>query len=375
VNAIEAQLPKQVLLNPVDDPSKKNFDGSLPIKRPAGEKLEGVPAAETIKSTSSLTPIGAYTENTFQNKMSGGISMLTEKSEYAKINKSVNENLAKILAEESVLLDELKQSEDLDTILEVVKEFVREFYKEEAFGNGIKAGRAVLNGKIMQIMKEKVIESGENWDDYAKKNIPGMSLRTIQKQIRISKIPGVDRHLAYGIERLNLIAGVVKSSKSQDPISELLSENNMELDPNVEIPFEEFKRQIDKIGLQQKALKEGVDLPSETADKIAERGLHINDEDWKIAQVVEAISGQGAKHLETLMATETKTNTVNPGNNKKKKPQSKVKSFNKLAVEFKQLITEAKATTDKSILKSIDLGSVNDLIADLETLKLHLAGQ
>ena len=301
--------------------------------------------------------------------------MSTEKNEYAKINELINEKLDAVLVEKFALLDELKKSEDLDTILEILNDGISEFYKNGAIGSGMKAGRAVLIGKIMQILKEKVIESGGNWDDYAKKNILGMSLRTIQKQIRISKIPGVDRHLAYGIERLNLIAGVVKSSQSQDPISELLSENNMEFDPTVEIPFDEFKQRIDAIGLQQTAATKGVGLPPETADQIAERGLHINDEDWKIAQVVEAISGQGAKHLETLMATETKTNMVNPGNNKKKKPQSKVKSFNKLAVEFKQLITEAKATTDRTILKSIDLGSINDLIADLETLKLHLAGQ
>jgi hypothetical protein len=328
-----------------------------------GQNTETIFEEESVMENTSIEVTEAETNPATVN---------AENGEYQEVKKWVDESLTESLADATELFEDLSKSNDIEKTLAATKQAIRESNKMVSFGAGVAAGYAAQGGNLLRLLKDQVKANGENWDDYANKNLPGLSLRTIQKYIRISKIPGVEGHLVLGIERLYLLGPVVEGIESDDPISVFLSKHTLEFDPTVEMDFEGFKRRINEITIQEKAASKDMRIAPETAAKMVERGVHLTAEVLDQARVIKESGGQLEIYLGNLADNAKKPS---PNSSKStKKVQSKLKSFNKLAEEFKDLIKEAK-TTAKDNLKNIDLKSLDELLAELEALKAHLAKQ
>jgi len=264
------------------------------------------------------------------------------------------------------------EEQDIKTILGYANEGIREFNSIETANNRVAADYAVRNGINLNLLKIKVKENGENWQDFVKGNVVGMSQRTIDKHRKISKIPGVKDHLELGIERLYLLAGAVNGNQSEDPISELFSKHNLEFNTIVEMDFDDFKQKIDAIVIRENLAKANIKIPAETASKIAKQGLPITSETLQKAKDVEAAGGQAKMYFENMLADATKGNTTPGDKGTKTNPPKKVSSFNKAAVQLQQVINEAVKTSDEVVLKDIDASMIDPLIKNLASLKAHL---
>ena len=299
-----------------------------------------------------------------------------KRGEYFKVKAMITEGLKAGLGEGEGVLDVPMEGQDIETILATVNEGIREFNRIDTVGNGVAAGYAVRNGNTLNLLKSKVKADGENWIDYCAENIVGMSQRTIDKHISIAKIPGVQDHLALGIERLNLLAGAIGAYQSEDPILELFDTHNIKLDPTVEMPFDQFKLHIQRITFQDKLGTQGLELEDETAHNLIEREVEITPADITTAKEIKEAGGDEGKFFQKKLASATKANTT-PNANKANTstPPNKVKSFNKAAVQLWEVIKEATETADEAVLKDIDASMIDELLADLATLKAHLNNQ
>jgi hypothetical protein len=289
-----------------------------------------------------------------------------------EVKKMISEGLKASLGEGAGVLDAPIEGEDIETILAAANDAIREFNRIDTVGNGVAAGYAVRNGKTLNLLKTKVKAAGENWIDYVKENIFGMSQRTIDKHIAISKIPGVENHFPLGIERIYLLSGAVNGLDSADPISELFSKYDLRFDPAVEMPFKEFKLKLDRIALQEKIAKEGLEIEEEVASKLIEREVTISDADFSAAKAVKSAGGKLSIFFNDKLASATEANTTPKSNRTSPTPPKRVQSFTKAAVQLRDVIKETTATTDEAILKDIDAAMIDDLLADLEALKAHL---
>jgi len=290
---------------------------------------------------------------------------------YGTVKARIEKRLSDDGAEDQKTFDDLSRSTNVQAILEATNTAIVKFYEAESFGKGVAAGYAVRLGRILFILKRKVEETKELWHDYVAKNIKGMSQRTVDKHLKISQIRGVQNHLALGIERLYLIADAIKGSESADPISELFSKHNLEFNPTMDMPFDDFKKRIDAIALEKKFSTEGIQVSANTATKMAERGVKINAVDLEKLKAIMQSDGNTDKFLQTLWVN-PKRPTSSSGKAGSKDSVKRIRSFNKLAAEFQDVIQAAKSTSDSDILKSIDLKTLDDLIADLEALRVHL---
>mgnify|MGYP005634089835 CR=1 FL=1 len=289
-----------------------------------------------------------------------------------EVKKMISEGLAAGLGEGAGVLDAPIEGEDIETILAAANDTIREFNRIDTVGNGVAAGYAVRNGKTLNLLKTKVKAAGENWIDYVKENIFGMSQRTIDKHIAISKIPGVANHFPLGIERLNLLAGAIGKVTSEDPISELFAKYHLPFHPTLETPFEDFKLAMDRVALQEKVSREGLELDETVAENLIKREVKIDSADLTTAKEIKEAGGEEGKFFEKKLAEATEENTQPSPNKNTSTPPNKVKSFTKAAAQLKDVIKEATATTDEAILKDIDAAMIDDLLADLEALKAHL---
>jgi hypothetical protein len=270
------------------------------------------------------------------------------------------------------ILDAPLDSQDIEAVLIAANEGIREFNRIETVGNGVSAGYAVRNGNTLNILRNQVKAQGDSWTDFVADNIVGMSQRTVDKHISISKIPGVQGHLALGIERLNILAGAISGFNSSDPIAQLFSKHNLPFSPTMEIPFDKFKLVLERVTLQEKVARQGLELDEKVAKKIVDRDVTISAADLVTAKEIKEAGGQEAKFFEKKLASATKANTTPKSNKNTTSPPKKVKSFNKAAVQLKDVIKAATTTTDAAILRDIDASMIDDLLADLEALKAHL---
>ena len=296
-----------------------------------------------------------------------------DEQSFLEVRDMISKGLADSLAEGASILDVPPlEEQDIETLLEATNQGIREFNTIEAVGNGVTAGHAVRIGTKLNKLKIMVKNNRGIWHDYAQANIVGMSQRTIDKHRAIAKIRGVQNYLAFGIEKLSLMAGAVKSIESQDPISDLFSKYNLKFNTMVEMDFEEFKQSIASISLREKVATHGLELDQETAEKIVESGDPVTAEDLAEAKVAEAAGGQANKYFQNMLAKKSKGNTTPGSKRTKTKASTKVCSFNKAVVQLQQVITEAVKTSDEVVLKDIDAAMIDPLIENLASLKAHL---
>jgi hypothetical protein len=300
------------------------------------------------------------------------ITVNTENGDYEEVKKRIDESVTESLTDSTETLENLAKSKNTKMTLEATKKVISESNNMLSFGDGVSAYYAVEAGNYLTLLKEQVRADLQNWEDYVNKNL-NMSLRTVQKYMRIAKIQGVQAHLILGIERLNLLAGVVKDIESNDPISVLISKHSMAFDPTVEKDLDDFKRRIEEIKLKKTAAANNIEMAEETASRMAERGFHLTSDVLAKAKMVKETGGDPEKLFKNLTAN-VKNNNASSGKNGKKKSPSKPKGFKKLAEELKDFVGKA-TTTDKETLRDIDLNTLDALLADLETLKAHLAKQ
>jgi hypothetical protein len=254
----------------------------------------------------------------------------------------------------------------------VVNKGIVEYNKIDKTGKGLVAVSGISLGRVLILIKRKVVARGDNWTKYANSHFQGMSQRTREKYMRVATCKDAAEFYHLGIENLYNLAMAVKGMSSDTPITDFVEKYSIDTNTESEVDPEDFEILVKTAALQQRAVSAGVTLKRELASGFVCNKVTINTADFNLAKEIKDAGGQEAKFFEKK-AISSGSNTKKPAENSK--TTSRIKSFSKVATAMAQVISEALSTSSEDVLKDIDASKVEQLIINLNALQQHLRKQ
>ena len=260
---------------------------------------------------------------------------------------------------------------DLIDLKKVAQDGIREFNRLDKTGKGLVAVSGISLGRVHILIKRKVEAQGINWNKYAKANLNGMSQRTREKYMTIARRKDAAEFSHLGVENLYHVAMAAKGMSGDTPITDFVEKYHIDTNTEREIDSGDFELQVKTATLQQRAVSAGITLEKKTAIGFVTNKVKLNTADFQVAKEIKAAGGHEAKYFERKAIA---------AGSKNKPPEtpkttSRIKSFSKVATAMEQVISEALSTSDVDILKDIDPAKVDQLLRNLNELKLHIIKQ
>jgi hypothetical protein len=178
----------------------------------------------------------------------------------------------------------LKDFTECQTTLELVE------YKT----NAVKAYYALMQGKrLLKLQALRAEKNSRNWIEWISNKLPNLKKRTREKDMSLASFPGVESHLADGVERLaefgthySFLSDEQKMLLGDDPYKTYMEKFKVPMDSS----YEEHRHMIDAVLEVSKLNRMKVDCSLEVMLKF----LRIED----------PLKGDERKHLKKLAETD-----------------------------------------------------------------------
>ena len=154
------------------------------------------------------------------------------------------------------LYAQVDKLENTDEIIDALKAQNTEYHVVEGKANAQVAYCAYRMGFYLRRL-QTIRRNRRDWGAWSEKNVGFISKRSREKYMNIAGLPGVEMHLAYGVELLSEVGSVYSSLEEKeafalgsDPIATLLKSRKF----TAETPYEERKLHLDAV-IQVKKLE------------------------------------------------------------------------------------------------------------------------
>ena len=162
------------------------------------------------------------------------------------------------------------------------------------------AERALFIGTICLKLKEINRGSKTPWGVWAEENLPFLDKRNRQKYMLLAKRADCHPFTYLGIDRMEVLCSMTKTSNEEDPIGALLEKYDIGFDENSEMKMDEFKKAIDAAISNERLIKNGVQVNFNLINNIVNIGINVDKSMIKRLKDVQECGGNPETLLENL---------------------------------------------------------------------------
>ena len=203
------------------------------------------------------------------------IGFVSETGGHGQIPTTAHEAREKGISAGEMRKEQDKAIEGISTVEQAITEVKARYAKftiVEKKANSVMAFHALGMGRVFIRMRElhaKVV-GHRDWISFANAQVPEVSKRSREKYVNIAALPGVEDHLAYGVEALAEFGShyaslnqAEKAGLGENPILTYLSRRQFSLDT----PYEERKLHLDAVVQVKKLDRQGIFLSVELMER------------------------------------------------------------------------------------------------------------
>jgi hypothetical protein len=248
--------------------------------------------------------------------------------------------------------------------LQAGQKLLREFYaKHNRAWSGVVGtftDYAVQIGRLLIVLKALMKACGEKWEPWAAENLKFMAPRTRQANMQLAKVPGIDKHLHFGKERLLLLAAATKGAGGDDPIGEFLKRYNLGFDPAEEIDLDAYKDAVDLALDFERLKKAGLSVDIEALKMFKADGKKVGASLIDTLKIIEKTDGDPNKYLRD---PDDDDDSI--------EGEKKAQSFQKIAITLAGTIDWL--SSHEEFAKDVDVAKIDELAAKLAELRRLIA--
>jgi len=168
----------------------------------------------------------------------------------------------------------------METIIEngkiLAEEILKDAHKLMNEANRDFAKRAIAIGMICLELKKLIRGMNVLWAVWAEENLPFIAKRNREKYMMLARRPDCWKFSFLGVDRLDLLCSVTKSSKEKDPICKLLQDHNIEFDETLKLNMAEFKTVIDAAINYERLISKNLTINFKLVTNIINIGLEFD---------------------------------------------------------------------------------------------------
>jgi len=248
--------------------------------------------------------------------------------------------------------------EKLNAAQDLLREFTTNYNRSWSGIVGTFTDYAVQIGRLLHILKSLVKSVlGEKWEVWAGANLKFMTPRTRQSYMQLAKVPGIDNHLHFGIQRLLPLAGATKGAGGDDPIGDFLKKYNLGFDPEAEIDLDAYKDAVDLALDFERLKKADLNVDMEALQMFKADGKKVGASLIETLKIVEKAGGDPNKYLRE----------PNDDHDASIDGKKKAQSFQKIAITLAGTIEWL--SSHEEFAKDVDVTKIDELVVKLAELK------
>jgi hypothetical protein len=212
--------------------------------------------------------------------------------------------------------------------------------------------------------KKLVQDSGLQWLEWVIANWPGISLRSIQKYMQLSRRTDAHAHKSLGFERLSHVMAVTEDDDVDDPITELFVRFGIDTERTSDETVQEFKTKVDAAVLVKRLAKSGIPAEYDQMLRFVRNGYSLSARMISELKVIKDDRTRVRAYIESVMA--------NLGKSPEPMEITEVNHFNSAA---KKMTGTIESILEKPALaRQVSLDEINALEAKVAELKRLISG-
>ena len=251
-------------------------------------------------------------------------------------------------------------SRKIEEGIEIVKALTRDYNLLINRTQKKLADRAILLGKFFLALKELVRQKGDQWMEWAEKNLPFIERRSREKYMRLAGRKDCHRLSSVGIERMDLICTATKDLKVDDPTDYFLSKYNIQFDPKSEDSVADLKNRIDSALNQERLSKEGFEPNFDLVSSLTLVGVSFDKGLIKTMKSIRDCGGNPEAYLGKLSLNQGKDDAGEDA-------EKRLQDFNSLAQRLIRVVDNLLKNPDQAL--KVDTETFSQLMSRIKELQ------
>jgi len=350
-------------------------DGETPKKveatatATAAGKVEDPPAPADTQPSDTVDQGGKTTP---QEPAGIDLSLISDSTSILEINMFVTEDDGKLLGDPDLHTEmqifiaggapdyaKKTEAEKLEYGKDLCGRYYWQMNKATLRTGAVMVEYAIDAGTGFRIIKDLAKESNQSWEDWYVNNMPGKTLRTVEKYMLLSRRTDAHQYKHLGLEKLLHLISATKTYEVEDKIGAFLTRFNIVFDEESQETVQEFECKVEAGIMVTRLSKEGVSVPFELMERFAKSRLNLNK---RMIEELKLIKDNSEKVDEYIQKVIT-------GQGKLPAPmdETEISNFNQMVARMIKSIGEM---ADKAALaRQLSLQTINELEEKIAALK------